>query len=189
MNNRILIVSASEKSSDALARILKKYSWNSLDFASSGAEARRAMLRGRYALIIINSPLKDEQGSELAASLVHSTSSSVILIAKTEIADMLASKVEGDSVFVIPKPLQTRQFLSAVRLALAFSARIAGVEKEVMKYEKKYDEFRTVSRAKCVLIEKEKLTEQEAHRFIEKQSMDRRESKLQVSNGILKRYL
>ena len=189
MNDRILIVSASEKSADALARILRRYAWNDLEFASSAAEARRVMLRGEYALIIINAPLKDEQGDSLSVDLIHNSHSSVILIAKNDIVDVLASKVEGYGVFVVPKPLQQRVFLSAVRLALAFSERIAELDKKMAKQEKKCEELRVISRAKCVLIEKEHMTETEAHRFIEKQAMDKRESRAQIAAGILKRYI
>ncbi len=189
MDDKILIVSASEKSSDTLAHILKRYSWNNIDFASSGVEARRAVLRCRYSLIIINAPLKDEQGNALAVDLIHSTRSSVMLIVKTDVAEMLASKVEGDGVFVLPKPLQQRQFLSCVRISLALSRRIFETDKEIAKQEKKYEDLRTVSRAKCILIEKEKMTEQEAHRFIEKQAMDKRESRALIAAEIIKRYM
>ena len=111
MYNRILIVSASQKSGDALALILRRFAMNNIDFASSGVEARRVVLRSSYQLVIINAPLKDEQGSSLASDFIHSTHSSVILIAKSDVADMLASRVEGDGIFVIPKPLQQRTFI------------------------------------------------------------------------------
>ena len=189
MNDRILIVSASEKSADALAHILRRYAWNNLDFVSSAAETRRSVLRSEYALIIINAPLKDEQGDSLAVDLIHDSRSSVILIAKNDVADLLAAKVEGDGVFVVPKPLQQRVFFGAVRLALAFSERIAELYKNMAKQEKKYEELRVISRAKCVLIEKEGMTETEAHRLIEKQAMDKRESRAQIAAGILKRYM
>ena len=60
MYNRILIVSASQKSGDALALILRRFAMNNIDFASSGVEARRVVLRSSYQLVIINAPLKDE---------------------------------------------------------------------------------------------------------------------------------
>ena len=188
MYNRILIVSASQKSGDALALILRRFAMNNIDFASSGVEARRVVLRSSYQLVIINAPLKDEQGSSLASDFIHSTHSSVILIAKSDVADMLASRVEGDGIFVIPKPLQQRTFMGAVRLALGFSNRFIEMEKEIAKYEKN-EELRMVSRAKCVLIEKEGYSEKDAHRYIEKQAMDSRESKARIAENIIKKYL
>ncbi len=189
MEDRILIVSASEKSADALAYILKRYGWNNIDFASSGVESKRIMLRTMYDLIIINSPLKDGRGNELAVDFVRNTSSTVVLIAKSDIAEVVASAVEGEGVIVVSKPLQQRDFLGAVRLSLAFRERMKKLIDTNLKHEKKYEELRLVSRAKCVLIEKKEMTEQEAHRYIEKQAMDRRESKSIVASGIIKKYM
>ena len=95
MDDKILIVSATEKSAETLAGILRRYAVNNIDFADSGAKTRRAVLRINYSLIIINAPLKDEQGERLAADLIHGTRASVVLIAKSEIADVLASRAPG----------------------------------------------------------------------------------------------
>ena len=45
-----------------------------------------------------------------------------------------------------------------------------------------------VDRAKVVLIKHLSMTEQQAHRFIEKQAMDMRVNKTAVAEGILKTY-
>ena len=69
---------------------------------------------------------------------------------------MLASRVEGDRIFVIPKPLQQRTFMGAVRLALGFSNRFIEMERkrfQNMKRSMKNCEW--FPGAKCVLIEKE----------------------------------
>lgn len=45
-----------------------------------------------------------------------------------------------------------------------------------------------VDRAKCLLIQYQNLTEPQAHRFIEKQAMDRRLTRLDVARQILTTY-
>ena len=42
-----------------------------------------------------------------------------------------------------------------------------------------------MNRAKFILMEKHRMTEQEAHRFIEKDAMDSRRSKAQVAKEII----
>lgn len=189
MEDRILIVSASEKSADALTHILRRYGWNNIDVAPGGANCRRLTMRTVYDLIIINAPLKDCHGGELAVDYVTDTNSSVILIVKSDVLDIMSAKVEGEGVIVIPKPLQQRELLSAVRLSLAQRHRMQKLIEINLKYEKKYEELRLVSRAKCLLIENQNITEPEAHRFIEKQAMDKRESKAIVAAGIIKKYM
>ena len=99
------------------------------------------MLRYPYSVIIINAPLNDEQGNKLAVDLVHSTRSSVVLLAKSDIAEVLASNVEGEGVFVVPKPIAPRQFISALRLSVAFNQRLQKMDAEILKKEKKYEEL------------------------------------------------
>ena len=45
--------------------------------------------------------------------------------------------------------------------------------------------IRLVNRAKCLLIERKAMTEQEAHRWIEKQAMDRCVSRKVIAEQIL----
>ena len=54
--------------------------------------------------------------------------------------------------------------------------------------EEKIEEIRLVNRAKWLLIECLSMTEPEAHRYIEKQSMDARISKREVAENIIKTY-
>ena len=63
-----------------------------------------------------------------------------------------------------------------------------GLRNENFKLQSKIEEIRLVNRAKCVLIQYLKLTEPQAHRYIEKQAMDTRQTKKDVAEKILKTY-
>ena len=56
------------------------------------------------------------------------------------------------------------------------------------KLQDKLEEIRLIDRAKCVLIQYLNMTEQQAHRYIEKQSMDLRQSRVVTAESILKTY-
>ena len=62
------------------------------------------------------------------------------------------------------------------------------MEKKTATIEEKMEEIRLVNRAKWLLIEELKMTEQEAHRYIEKQAMDRCVTKRVVAVQILSTY-
>lgn len=51
------------------------------------------------------------------------------------------------------------------------------------------EEIRIVNRAKWLLISEIKMDEQNAHRYIEKQAMDRCISKRKIAEEIIKTYL
>jgi len=56
------------------------------------------------------------------------------------------------------------------------------------KLKQKIEDIRTIDRAKYLLISYLGLTEQESHRFIEKQAMDLRSTKRAIADGIIKTY-
>ena len=51
------------------------------------------------------------------------------------------------------------------------------------------EDIRVVNKAKWFLIEQLKMTEQEAHRYIEKQAMDRCVTKRVIAENILSTYI
>lgn len=188
MDEKILLVSASKKSGEALEQLLRRYSWTNIDLVFDGSDARRSTLQVDYDMMIVNMPLKDEQGHGLALDIIQATSLSVIAIVKAESYGLLSSKLEPAGVLVCPKPFQQSDFLSSVRLAAAFRNRLKKYESENRKLQKKYEEQRVVSRAKCLLVEFEKMSEPEAHRYIEKMAMDKRSTKLEISNRLIALY-
>ena len=66
--------------------------------------------------------------------------------------------------------------------------RLRKSEKKALSIEEKMEEIRIVNRAKWILIRELKLNEQEAHRYIEKQAMDRCVSKKVIAEEIIKTY-
>lgn len=61
-------------------------------------------------------------------------------------------------------------------------------EKRTLTIEEKMEEIRLVNRAKWLLISELKMDEQGAHRYIEKQAMDRCIAKKVVAKEIIKTY-
>ena len=52
----------------------------------------------------------------------------------------------------------------------------------------KGEEIRLVDRAKCVLIQVLSMTEPQAHRYLEKEAMDRRVTRREVAEQVLRTY-
>lgn len=184
----VLLVSSSEKSTDMLVSLLKSEDSPLISTVSNGAEARRTLIENDYDLVVINAPLTDEFGHELAIRATEDTTSAVVLITKAEIADQVSSKVENYGVLVVTKPINRLMFFQAVKLACATRQRLLGFQNENVKLQNKIEEIRLVDRAKCALIQYLSYTEQQAHRYVEKQAMDMRISKKEVALGILKTY-
>lgn len=185
---RVLVVSASQKSIDTISKLLLQSGMPTFDVVTDSASVRRKVIDNPYDLVIINSPLKDEFGIELALYLTEKVNCGVLLIVKAEQADEVAYKVEECGVFVIAKPFNQQIFHQAIRFIASSQKRFQMLHKEKEKLVQKVDDIRMIDRAKCCLIEYLKLTEAAAHRHIEKQAMDMRLTKREVAESILKKY-
>ena len=79
-------------------------------------------------------------------------------------------------------------FDQAIRFAQASHQRMLMLQGEKERLERKLAEQRLIDRAKCVLIQYLNMTEDQAHRYIEKQAMDTRQTKVHIAQSILSTY-
>lgn len=186
--DKALLVSGSEQALNLLSELVKSYGCSQITTAQSGSQARRLLNRTEPEIIIISTPLTDEFGHELAVAATEKTNAGVMLICKSDIADEISDGVEAYGVCVLPKPLNKTMFFQSLKLLASTRARMMTVMNEYNKLQTKIEETRLINRAKCILIQYLKLTESQAHRYIEKQAMDTRQSKTEVARSILTTY-
>ena len=185
---KVLIVSHSEKNDAFFTDLVNAASSSRIDIVRSCGDARRLLVIRDFDLIIINSPLQDETGEHLARTVAADGITQVILVVRSEHFDEIASVCENAGVLTIAKPINRNLFWAALKLAAAAQNRIKRLQAENNQLIQKIEDIRLVDRAKCVLIAYLKMSEQEAHRYIEKQAMDMRTSKRKIAERILKIY-
>ncbi len=167
---------------------LRAHSVKMFSSASTGGEARRMAVQQDFDLVVINAPLQDEFGHELAADLTEKTSAGVVLVVKAELYESVSANVEETGVILAQKPINRVLLYQSMRVAAACSRRLESLRKENQKLQGKVHELQVVGRAKCALVQYRHLTEQEAHRFIEKQAMDQRTPRIEIAEDILHTY-
>ena len=181
----ILIVSSYENFSDSVTRALSDGRYRDIDVRKSASSARRALLEKSYDAALINMPLSDEPGVDLAIDMVTTYPTGVIIVASSEISEDVAEKVTDDGIMVLAKPVSARIVKRAVRLLCALLDKRKKSEKKILTLEEKMEEIRIVNRAKWKLINEQGMSEDDAHRHIGKLAMDRCVSKREVAEEIL----
>ena len=88
----------------------------------------------------------------------------------------------------LPKPTSPELTEEVVELRCATRERLRRIEIKKSFAEERMEDIRVVNKAKWFLIEQLKMTEQEAHRYIEKQAMDRCVTKRVIAENILSTY-
>ena len=187
--DRILIAASSDKHVSALINQLKEiFPGVRFSSVSTGREARRAIADQDFDICVVNCPLSDENGIDLAEFTYSSSNAMCVLLVKGDSFDDVADKVEDWGAMVISKPLNREMFYRAMRFTAAARKRILGIRSENIKLQKKLEEIRSVNRAKLALMQYLGFTEQQAHRYIEKEAMDMRCTKLEVARKVIKMY-
>jgi response regulator NasT len=117
--DRVLLVSGSEKGTQNFSELLKECGYMPSDILRTAADTRRKMIETDYDIVVINTPLADEFGADLAIHITEITDSGVIMLVKNEVADSVQEKVENFGIFVISKPLN-RQFFTGAQICHRF---------------------------------------------------------------------
>ena len=184
----VLIVSASDKFTDAITGMLPESKYRPVKFASSVSEARRELLERAYDVVIVNAPLPDEFGTRFAVDICQSGGAGVMLFVKSEHFSEISDKAGEYGVMVLSRPTSPAIVSQSLALICATRERIRRVEQKAQTMEEKMEEIRLVNRAKWILIDQLKMSEPDAHRYIEKTAMDRCVTKRAVAQSIIRTY-
>ncbi len=185
----VLVVSSSESLNGALRDLLPEVKYSPVRFVPTVDAAKRAVTDREYDFVIISSPLPDDVGTRFAVDVCTSKGTVALLLVKAELLADTLEKVTEHGVFTLAKPLSKAVLSMALGWLAAARERLRKEESKNLSMEEKMEEIRFVNRAKWLLISQLKMDEPEAHRYIEKQAMDRCVTKKQVAEEIIKTYL
>lgn len=185
----VLVVSAAEKLNTALSAVLAEANCSPVKIVPNVNTAKRAWSERSYDYVIINSPLSDDPGIRFAIDTASSKSTVVLLLVRSELYPDIYDKVMEHGVYTLAKPLSLPVLSVALDWMAITSARLGKLAQKTLSFEEKMEEIRVVNRAKWLLISELKMDEPQAHRYIEKQAMDRCLPRMDVAKEILKTYL
>ncbi len=184
----ILIVSAASSFTSAFADILSEKKYYPVHHVTSVSAAKRVLTEKTFDFVIINAPLPDEMGTRFAIDTCTSKTSVVLLFVKSDIQADIHDKVAEYGVFTLSKPTSKLTILHALDWMESARERLRLFEKKSLSIEEKMAEIRLVNKAKWILISQLSMSEPNAHRYIEKQAMDRCIAKRTIAEEIIKTY-
>lgn len=183
----VLLVSASKKLNEALRALLSPGEYGPVTIVGSVAEAKRFLLEQDADLVLVNSPLPDDPGIELAEDVCAQSEAGVLLLTRAEFFEEIYCRVVISGVVTLAKPTSSAMLSYALRVLCATRERLRRRKERGATVEEKIRELRAVNRAKWLLIEREHLTEPEAHHALEQLAMAHRITRLQAAERVLAR--
>lgn len=184
----VMIVSASEKLNSSLRALFPSSDFDPVCFSGSVSEAQRSLQERSFDIVLVNTPLPDDFGMRFAIDVCRSQGTVAGLLISSELYDEIYSKVVDHGVFTIRKPTSATVVQQALDWMRAARERLRQLENITVSLEDKMAEIRIVNHAKWALIESQKMTESDAHRYIEKQAMDRCVTRREIAESILQTY-
>lgn len=181
----VLIVSSQTRFNQTIAELLNSRHNYDSELETSISSAKRRLLERRFDMLIINIPLPDDDGIRLSIDRSSEMGSAVLLLVKSEYYPAVFDRVCPYGVYTMPKPLTKQMVLQAFDWLESTSERLRRLEKKSVSLEDKMQEIRLVNRAKWLLISEKGMSENEAHRFIEKLAMDRCITKSAAAQSII----
>ena len=148
-------------------------------------EARRLATERSFNIIIADSG--DGYDTDFAINVADSYST-ILLLVPNEHFDEISYRVEGYGILTITKPFEPFYLYNMMKIAIAVQYKVQVLSSQTTKLKVKMEEIKQVNRAKMLLMQNMKMTEQEAHRYIEKEAMDRGMKKTVISEEIIKTY-
>ena len=184
---RVLVAGGNEKLCELLSEILPKNEYAFLPPAKTAGEVRRLTMDRSVDLVILNAPLKDEFGIQLAQDLAENNMG-VLLLTGSDVFEQVSYRVEQSGVITLAKPTTKQSLYIALRALTALRSKLLQMEQKTKALQQKMADIHTVNHAKWLLIQHDNMTENEAHRFIEKQAMDMRLFRREVAESIIRTY-
>ena len=129
----------------------------------SAAEVKRAVHKQHECIIVCGFKLADETCEDLFCDLPAGCFM-LMIAAQTKLE---LSETEG--IFKLQSPIRRGELLASVRMLVQFQRYIPREKGPAKRGE---EEQKLIRRAKAVLMDRHGMTEEQAHRFLQKQSMD-----------------
>ena len=148
-------------------------------------EARRLATERTFNIVIADSG--DGYDTDFAMNIAESYST-ILLLVPSEHFDEISYRVEGYGILTITKPFEPFYFYNIMKIAIAVQYKVQVLSSQTTKLKVKMEEIKQVNRAKMLLMQNMNMSEQEAHRYIEKEAMDRGMKRIAISEEIIKTY-
>ncbi len=123
----------------------------------SGADARRKALMSSMGAVLIAGRLPDENPLDLALELSQNDVNGIIIVIDRGELFEAHDVLDGSGVTILANPLTRNALIQAIRLVMRIN-----------------EGGGTLDRAKLMLVHQKGWTEPQAHRYIQKLSMDKR---------------
>ena len=159
---KVIVAFESEKSCRRVKEALESAGAAACIVCRSAAEVRRAVGKQHITTLVCGYKFADESAEGLFEDLPSSCS--MLVLAPQSLLDLIGS----DEMFKLTSPVARGDLVASVRMLLQMGRRM----EKYVRPQRPAEEQALINEAKHILMERSGMTEEQAHRFLQKKSMD-----------------
>ena len=180
----VLVVTKDAKLSSAISFMLMPPLFET-EIMSDFNEARRRVSERVYNIILVD--YADGEGADFSIDTSESLST-ILLLTPPALFEEVSYRVEGYGIIAITNPFDQFYFYNMIKAAIAVQYKVQVLSSQITKLKVKMEEIKLINRAKMLLMQNMSMSEPEAHRYIEKEAMDRSMKRTSIAEEIIRRY-
>ena len=185
----VLICAHQKESRVLLKSFLCLHGFHDLTYADDSEQALRLCTHRHFTLILVDLPFtKDAHEVSFLLKLHETSSTFMITIVAQSKYDVLREQMERFGVFTMMKPILREVFSQFLAFVKAVQHHYGSMMMQQQHLVEQIKEIKLIDRAKCLLIENEYLSEEEAHKQIEKTAMNERVTRKAIAQRIIAEY-
>ncbi len=168
-----------------LKTLLEEMEFSVVGEAADGQKALELTRSLKPDVVIMDIKMPVMDGLDAAKIISEEKIAPVVLLTAYGQKDLI-ERAKGAGVFAyLVKPFQESDLMPAIEIAIARYLEQQDLEQTLGDLEQKLETRKTVDRAKGILMDKFKLSEAEAFRRIQQQSMNQRRSMKEIAEAIV----
>ncbi|MCO1657775.1 ANTAR domain-containing response regulator [Pseudonocardia humida] len=136
-------------------------------------------------LVIMDVKMPKVDGIAAAALIVEERIAPVVMLTAFSQRDLIEQARDAGAMAYLVKPFARHELVPAIELAVSRFAEKRALEDEVATLTDRLETRKVVDRAKGLLMTRQKMTEPEAFRWIQRTAMDRRTTMKAVANAVV----
>jgi AmiR/NasT family two-component response regulator len=182
---RVLVIDDHAPSRAHLSKILPKCGYEIVGEAASGKSAVVFAHTKNPDIILLAVGLPDMDGIQAAQEIMNARPLPIIVITSHhDVATIERAKNAGVMGYLV-KPLRGAELRPSIELAISRFQEFASLQAENLTLKETLEARKIIERAKGLLMEQRKLSEEQAYSLIKKASMNMRKPMADVAQAIL----
>ncbi len=186
MTKRIVIADDEPVTRMDLSEILEDAGYNVVGLASDGFDAVELCREFKPDLVLMDVKMPLLNGLKAAKIITEEQLTNCVILLTAYSGQEFIEEAKNLGVMgYLVKPINDRNLLPAIEIALSKSQQIEAIKKDANKARQQVEDRKIIEKAKGVLIKDYGISEEDAYKKIRNLSMNKRRSMKDIANAII----